>query len=206
MVAFPGESDRNPLAADCRRCPALVECRERIAWGNGPLDAEIVVVGEAPGTGDPTADRWRGGNWTGMAYTSQHSGRRIRRLMASVGVEDAYFTNAVKCLPGDGNGGTREPATTEQANCRPYLREEIETVAPRVVLPTGRHATTSIFALVDRELDGFLDVVLEPVRATGLDGTIVPLLHPSYQDVWLRRLGYDPDGYREAIADALVSV
>jgi DNA polymerase len=83
---------RHELAADCRRCPALVESRECISWGNGPLDAEIVVVGEAPGAGTPEADRWQGGNWTGMAYTARHSGRRIRDLLAEAGYPDAYFT------------------------------------------------------------------------------------------------------------------
>lgn len=56
------------LEAGCDRCPHLVDCRERISWGNGPRDAAIIVVGEAPGYEDPAAERWRGGNWTGLAY------------------------------------------------------------------------------------------------------------------------------------------
>jgi len=86
--------DRTVLEPACARCPALAESRTHISWGNGPPDAEVVVIGEAPGAGDPDADRWAGGNHTGLAYTSRHSGRAIRRLFEAVGVE-AYYTNAV---------------------------------------------------------------------------------------------------------------
>lgn len=66
----PTPDDRLVLDPECTRCPALADCRERISWGNGPTDADVVVVGEAPGHGDPAAETWRGGNWTGLAYTS----------------------------------------------------------------------------------------------------------------------------------------
>jgi DNA polymerase len=208
MVEFPAETSRHRLREDCRRCPGLVTSRECIAWGNGPLDAELVVVGEAPGAGNPEANRWRGGNWTGMAYTSRHSGRRIRELLADAGYgsDACYFTNAVKCFPTDGEGSNREPTAEERANCRPYLRREIETVDPRAVVPTGKHATTSILALEGKTIDGFLDSVLAPVECPGLDATVVPLLHPSYQDVWVSRLGYDADSYRAAVAETLAAV
>ncbi|WP_136717423.1 uracil-DNA glycosylase [Halorientalis salina] len=208
MPEFPDPGSRNPLATDCRRCPALVESRECISWGNGPLDADLVVVGEAPGAGDPEADRWQGGNWTGMAYTSRHSGRRIRELLADAGYgpERCYFTNAVKCFPADPDAESptnREPTAAERDTCRPYLREEIETVAPRAVVPTGKHATKSVLAMDDREVNGFLDAVLEPVESPALGTTVVPLLHPSYQDVWLGRLGDTRDEYIEKFSSIL---
>ena len=78
MTAFPDPDDRLVVEPGCERCPELVDCRERISWGNGPTDADVVVEGEAPASGEPVADRWKGGNWTGMAYTSRHSGRRVR--------------------------------------------------------------------------------------------------------------------------------
>jgi DNA polymerase len=203
MPTFP--DSRNQLAEDCRRCPALVEHRECISWGTGSLDATLVVVGEAPGAGDPDADPWRGGNWTGMAYTSRHSGRRIRDLLADAGYghDDCYFTNAVKCFPSNGESSNREPTAEERANCRPYLREEIESVAPDAVVATGKHATHSVLAMADRDLDGFLDTVLDPLALSTLETTLVPILHPSYQDVWIQRLGHTPDSYRAALATVL---
>ncbi|QSG10520.1 Uracil-DNA glycosylase [Halapricum desulfuricans] len=196
MAEFPEPESRRVLTADCRRCSALVEARERISWGNGPIDAEVVVVGEAPAAGDPHAEQWRGGNLTGMAYTSRHSGRKIRTLLAEADIESAYYTNAVKCHPPE----NRDPTDEELANCRPYLLREIEAVEPAAVLPTGKHATRTVLALDDRSLDGFVDTVLEPTRSDALGVRVVPLLHPSYQDVWLSRLGYSRDEYVAEIA------
>jgi DNA polymerase len=208
MATFPDPEDRNKLAADCRRCPEPAAAREHISWGVGSLEATLFVVGEAPGAGDPEADRWQGGNHTGMAYTTRHSGRRVRDLFEGLGYDpdDLYFTNAVKCFPPGEEGSNREPTPEERANCRPYLLSELETVAPDCVVPTGRHATESLLSATDRELDGFLESVLDPIEADGLPPT-VPILHPSYQDVWISRLGFeDGAAYREAVGETLEAV
>ena len=207
MATFPDPEDRNELAADCRRCPEPAAAREHISWGVGSLEATLVVVGEAPGAGDPEADRWQGGNHTGMAYTARHSGRRVRDLFEGLGYRpgDLYFTNAVKCFPSDGEGSNREPTSEERVNCRPYLLAELERVTPDCVVPTGRHATESLLAATDRSVDGFLEAVLEPIRPDALP-PILPILHPSYQDVWVARLGYEPDEYERAIGEALAGL
>jgi uracil-DNA glycosylase family 4 len=199
----PAPEEALVLAPDCRRVPALVASRDRIAWGNGPADAAVVVVGEAPAAGDPEAADWPGGNRSGLAYTSRHSGRRIRSLLSAVGVDDAFYTNAVKCFPADGAGSNREPTDCERSNCRDHLRAELDRVEPTVVLATGRHATATLLAVEGSELDGFVDRVLEPIDCPTLGATVVPLLHPSYADVWRSRLGYDRDGYRAALATTL---
>lgn len=203
MAEFP--ETRNALEPNCRRCPALVECRERISWGTGPLDASVMVVGEAPGAGAPDAERWRGGNWTGKAYTTRHSGRRVRDLVADAGYAgDAYFTNAVKCFPEGADGSNREPTAEERANCRDHLEREIEQVDPDVVLSTGKHATRTMLAFDGDDLDGFVDGVLDPVECDAFGVAVLPLLHPSYQDVWIARLGYDgEDEYVAAVADRI---
>ncbi|WP_049890210.1 uracil-DNA glycosylase [Natronorubrum sulfidifaciens] len=201
--AFP--TTRNVIEPDCDRCPALAACRERISWGTGPLEATVVVVGEAPGYGTPDADRWRGGNWTGKAYTSRHSGRRIRRMLAQLGYDEtAYYTNAVKCFPASEEPtSNREPTADERETCRDHLLAELEAIDPDVVLATGKHATKTVLAAEGRGLEGFLEHVLEPTWCDRLDVWLVPILHPSYQDVWIGRLGYEPEGYLEAIGEIL---
>jgi len=217
MPEFPDPTTRNRLAGDCLKCPALVEGRECISWGNGSLDAALVVVGEAPGYGDPDADRWRGGNWTGMAYTTRHSGQRVRDLLADAGYghEDCYFTNAVKCFPAaesegetdpDATPTNREPTAEERANCRPYLLTEIEQIEPAAVVTTGKHATESVLAAAGRDIDGFLDAVLDPIPCPGLETTALPLLHPSYQAVWLSRLDHTRESYVAAIRETLTTL
>ncbi|WP_049986680.1 uracil-DNA glycosylase [Halobellus rufus] len=198
---YPDE--RHVLEADCARCPALVDCRTEISWGTGDLDSDVMVVGEAPGAGNPDAETWRGGNWTGKAYTARHSGRRVRRLLAEIERPDAYVTNAVKCFPCDGEGSNREPTETERANCRSHLQTEIESVEPAVIVATGKHATTTILAIENREIDGFVDRILDPIELAELETTLLPILHPSYQDIWRARLGYSAEEYRTAVHDAI---
>ncbi|MDS0220190.1 uracil-DNA glycosylase [Haloarcula sp. S1AR25-5A] len=204
MPSFPDDGQRNALADECRRCPELAESRTCISWGNGPLSADLVVIGEAPAEGNPEADQWRGGNLTGMAYTSQRSGRKIRQVLADAGFgdDDCYYTNAVKCHPSE----NRDPTDEELANCRPYLVTEVEAVEPTAVLTTGKHATKTVLALDDASLDGFLDSVLDPRRSEALGVPVLPLLHPSYQEVWLARLGYVYDEYVAAIAETVAGV
>jgi uracil-DNA glycosylase family 4 len=199
---FPDPDARTVLEPDCRRCPALVDSRTRISWGTGPADADVVVVGEAPGAGNPEADRWRGGNHTGMAYTTRHSGRRIRELFDRLGYEP-YYTNAVKCFPADGEGSNREPTAEERANCRTHLDRELTTVDPAVVVSTGKHATATMLAFEGREGGGFVERVLTPERLPSLDLDLVPILHPSYQDVWIPRLGYDAEKYETELGETL---
>ena len=200
MSTFP--TSRHVLEPDCERCPVLVTCRERISWGTGSLDADVMVVGEAPGSGNPDADRWRGGNWTGRAYTTRHSGRRIRTLFSDLGYEP-YYTNAVKCYPCDGEGGNRPPTDEELATCRSHLEAELETVEPSVIVTTGSHATRTVLAFCDRTIEGFLDHVLEPIELDAIGPSVLPILHPSYQDVWIGRLGYEPEAYERAIKERL---
>lgn len=205
---YPDPASRNVLEPGCSRCPALVESRECISWGNGSLDADVMVVGEAPASGNPEAGRWKGGNWTGMAYTSRHSGRKVRELFADAGLatDELYFTNAVKCFPkaphSDGNQTNREPTADERANCRGHLRTEIEQVSPAVVATTGKHATQSVLG---DQPGGFIDSVLEPVEISEFGTVVLPLLHPSYQNVWLPRIGFSREEYVAAIREVVAA-
>ncbi|WP_458207091.1 uracil-DNA glycosylase [Haladaptatus sp. NG-SE-30] len=194
MPDFPAADSQNVLEPNCSRCAELAACRNRISWGNGPLDADVMVIGEAPGAGTPDAERWQGGNWTGMAYTSRHSGRKIRVLFEELGY-DAYFTNAVKCFPEGEDGSNREPRNAELERCFAHLRTEIAQVEPAVVVPTGKHATKILFEFESIPLDSFLEAVLSPIDCDRLGVTVLPLLHPSYENVWRKRLGYDRTEY-----------
>jgi DNA polymerase len=202
---FPDPETRNALAADCRRCPALVESRNCISWGQGDPDADLVVVGEAPGTGDPEAETWRGGNHTGMAYTTRHSGRRVRELAADLGFPDAYFTNAVKCHP----PANRDPTEAEREHCASHLETELAEIRPAAVLATGKHATASLLGMAGRSLDGFVAAVADcvrdqrPLEWPGFDAALVPALHPSYENVWLARLDYSREAYVGGLRGAL---
>ncbi len=103
-------------------------------------------------------------------------------------------------------GDSREPTKEERATCLKHLRTEITQVDPAVILPTGRIATETLFSLDNRELDGFLDIVLEPITLDQLGKPLLPVLHPSYQSVWLSRLGYTRDQYLTDLHNTLTAL
>lgn len=114
-------------ASGCTRC-RLCEGRRHVVFGEGATDAEVVVVGEAPGAEE---DR------TGRPFVGP-AGRLLNLLLLSVGFprERVYICNVLKCRP----PRNRDPLADEVASCTPYLRRQIELIQPRVLLSLGRFA------------------------------------------------------------------
>ena len=115
-----------PNVETCTRCDALVESRSRIVNGDGPEDADVLFVGEAPGaTEDEEGEPFVG-----------RSGDVLDDALRDVGLarEDVRITNCVRCRPPE----NRDPTGEELANCRPYLDREIELVDPDVVVTLGK--------------------------------------------------------------------
>lgn len=97
--------------------------------GVGPLDADVMLVGEAPGETEVE----RGTPFVGRA------GRRLTEVLERVGVDrsDVYITNVVKVRPPD----NRTPHVPEIEQWRPVLDAELNHVEPSVVVPLGATAT-----------------------------------------------------------------
>jgi DNA polymerase len=104
------------------------ETAQRIVPGEGRADAEVMLIGEAPGATEDELGR----PFVGRA------GRLLDELLGAAGLErpDVYITNVVKARP----PGNRDPRATEVEHWMPALRRELELIAPRVVIPLGRHA------------------------------------------------------------------
>jgi len=120
-------------ALERRKCGPL--CREstRAVFGEGPLNAELFIIGEAPGFNEDREGKpFRGA-----------SGMLLDRLLFSVGLEreEVYLTTLVKCRPPEG----RSPKPAEINACRPYLLAQLEAIDPKVVVALGdlasRHLT-----------------------------------------------------------------
>jgi len=111
---------------DCAKCPALVENRTQIVNGVGPSDADILIIGEAPGE---TEDE------TGRPFVGR-SGDELDAALDAAGVSrDAVrITNTVRCRPPE----NRDPTAQERANCNGYLLREILAVNPEVIIPVGK--------------------------------------------------------------------
>ncbi len=119
-------------ALNCRKCGPLCHSRTRVVFGEGTLNAELFIVGEAPGFNeDKEGKPFRGA-----------SGMLLERLLSSVGFEreEVYLTTLVKCKPPEG----RPPKPAEIHACRPYLLAQLAAVDPKVVVALGDLASRSL--------------------------------------------------------------
>jgi uracil-DNA glycosylase family 4 len=155
-------------ALGCTKC-GLCHSRTRVVFGEGPLNAELFIVGEAPGFNE---------NREGRPFRGA-SGVLLRSLLDSLGLqrERVYLTTLVKCRPPE--VPPRAPKPSEVNSCRPYLIAQLAAVDPRVVVAMGD--------LASRVLTGRKESVARiRGRAVPLDGRYV---FPTYD---LGRALYTP--------------
>jgi uracil-DNA glycosylase family 4 len=114
--------------AGCVRCP-LAGTRTQVVFGAGNPDAELMIVGEAPGFHEDQG---------GLPFAGQ-TGELLGRLLAGIGLDraDVYLANVLKCRPPQ----NRDPLDGEIAACEPHLFRQIELVRPRIVATLGNFAT-----------------------------------------------------------------
>jgi len=151
-------------AAGCVRC-ALASGRTAVVFGEGDPDAELALVGEAPGFHE---DR------EGMPFAGR-SRDLLERLLGGIGLrlDEVYLATVLKCR----TPGNRDPAPEETAECEPYLYRQLELVRPRVVASLGSFATT----LLSGRALGITRVHGQEQEVTlgGRRVTLVPLYHPA---------------------------
>lgn len=149
--------------AGCTLCP-LCESRSRTVFGVGRGDADILVVGEAPGAEE---DR-QGEPFVGRA------GQLLDNMLRALGYsrEQVFIANMLKCRP----PRNRDPEPAEVAACWPYLDRQIELVAPQVILAVGRIAAQSLLG-TDRPLRTLRQ---GSHRLPTRDVPVVVSYHPAY--------------------------
>ncbi len=150
---------------ECTKCPELVESRSQIVNGDGPEDADVLFVGEAPGKNEDEE---------GKPFVGR-SGSVLDSELETVGLarEDIRITNCVRCRPPE----NRDPTTEELANCRPYLEHEIDLVDPDVVVTLGKvpgeHLLGRDVAVTKETGD------VERVELGGTERNVLICLHPA---------------------------
>src|SRR3954451_24784535 len=104
-------------------------CRDalNLVPGEGPEDADVMVVGEAPGRFEDEQGR----PFVGRA------GQLLDEVLGEAGFarEEVFVTNVVKARP----PGNRNPTRSEVQHWMPVLEQQLAVVAPRLVVPLGRH-------------------------------------------------------------------
>ncbi len=137
---------------------------------NGSMGARVLFVGEAPG-------RYGAGR-SGVPFQGDESGRRFEMLLGIAGLTRAevFVTNAVLCNPLDVSGRNRRPKVSEVAKCASFLRRQIETVQPEVVVALG---TVGLEALGRMKAHGLTlrDGCGRSIEWMGR--RLVPLYHPG---------------------------
>jgi DNA polymerase len=147
---------------DCTRC-GLSEGRQRIVFGDGNPDAEILFIGEGPGQSEDEQ---------GLPFVGRAGELLTQMIEKGMGLSrsDVYICNIVKCRPPK----NRNPLPDEVAACRPFLDGQIAAVKPKVIVALGKPAAG---LLLGRE------VAITRIRGTWHDYRGIPLmptLHPAY--------------------------
>lgn len=173
-------------AARCMACAGVAHVRT-LGAENGPLDARVLFIAEAPGR--------RGAAITGVPLTRDEAGRRFGRFLALAGIarEDCFVTNAVLCNPLDARGHNRTPSAAERARCLPHLARTLEIVRAPVVATLGRVALEATRAIERHE--GALPADA-PRAVTWRGRTLVALYHPGRQSTLHRREGEQEADWR----------
>jgi DNA polymerase len=125
------------VAGACRKCTIGYERRNNV-YGEGDPCARLMVIGEGPGETEDELGR----PFVGRA------GQLLDRMLRAIELprEAVYICNTVKCrptFPGPNGPRNRAPEPPEMENCRPFLDEQIDIVAPSVILALGAPAAKS---------------------------------------------------------------
>ncbi len=115
----------------CQHC-ALSKSRTRTVFGSGNPQAELLLIGEAPGAEE---DR-QGQPFVGKA------GKLLDAMLQAIGLlrDQVFICNVLKCRPPN----NRNPQAAEVAACAPFLSAQIDYIKPKVVLALGRFAAHSL--------------------------------------------------------------
>ena len=118
--------------ANCQDCE-LAKHRTKVVPGEGPEDAELLFIGEAPGWNEDQQGR----PFVGPA------GAFLNQLLSSIGLsrEQVYIANVIKCRP----PGNRDPLPAEIQACRKWLDRQIEIIQPRIIITLGRYSLARYF-------------------------------------------------------------
>jgi DNA polymerase len=160
---------------DCQRCK-LAGKRTNIVYGVGSPDAPLVFVGEAPG-----ADEDR----TGEPFVGA-AGQLLTKMIEAMGLsrQDVYICNILKCRP----PGNRNPEPDEIAECEPFLKKQLATIRPRMIVALGKFAAQCLLRS---------DAPISKLRGGWREYQGIPLM-PTYHPAFLLR---NPAAKREVWSD-----
>ncbi len=148
--------------AQCRACE-LCETRTNTVFLDGQGASGVMFVGEAPGAEE---DR------TGVPFVGRAGQLLTDIVTKGMGLarQDVWIANVLKCRPPE----NRDPTPHEKATCTPWLDRQIEMLAPRILVPLGRHAAMHVL-----RVQASMNAMRGRVHMVG-GRPVVPTFHPAY--------------------------
>ena len=109
----------------CQKC-ALGATRNKLVFGVGNPNADLMFVGEAPGEQEDA---------TGIPFVGR-AGQLLDKFLYAVDIDrkDVYIANILKCRPPK----NRDPLPEEEDACIDYLREQVKLIRPKIIVCLGR--------------------------------------------------------------------
>ncbi len=149
------------LLKNCTLCKLCKE-RNKLVFGDGNPDADLVFVGEGPGYDE---DR------QGLPFVGK-AGQLLTKMIQAMKLQrkDVYICNVVKCHP----PGNRNPSPDEIVSCEPFLLQQLDIIQPKVIVALGKFAAQSL--LQTNETISRLRGVWHDYH--GID--LMPTFHPAY--------------------------
>ena len=151
----------------CQRCSELVASRSQTVFGVGNRQADILVIGEAPGRDEDV----QGEPFVGRA------GQLLNAMLQAIGIErhQVFIANVLKCRPPN----NRDPSSQEADNCSYFLQQQIRLIQPKVIFIVGRIAAQNLLST---------ETPIGKMRGRDYsydngDGTVIPIIvtyHPAY--------------------------
>jgi uracil-DNA glycosylase len=196
----------------CRKCPRLVEYREKVArekrrafrdwtyWGKpvpgfGDAGAQLLILGLAPAA--------HGGNRTGRVFTGDRSADFLFAALYKAGfanqptsvrrddglrLSNVYISATIRCAP-----PVNKPLPSEILNCRGYLERELEILLPRAVLALGKIAWDAYLKILKQSgfistKGGFHFAHGAEAELPGDGARLFGVYHPSQQNTQTGRV------------------
>ena len=123
--------DLNEKIHNCQNC-SLGFTRTKFVFGSGNSNADIMIIGEAPGADE---------DQQGLPFVGR-AGQLLTKILESIGLsrEEVYIGNIIKCRPPN----NRQPLPAEVQECEPYLMKQIELIKPAFIIILGLTAADTL--------------------------------------------------------------
>ncbi len=192
-ATFRDLNDLYENSKNCTKC-RLAETRNNFVFGEGSPEAQIVVIGEAPGAEEDAQ---------GRPFVGR-SGKLLDKILEAIGFsrKDVFICNILKCRPPE----NRNPNIDEIECCMPWLKIQLQLIKPKILLLLGRVAANTVLG----NKQSMANLRGKILRWSGYD--VVVTYHPAallrnpnwkrhcWEDVKMLRNHYDKQTTRHSTA------